>query len=51
MQQKSIASSKLVSAKSREEYISNLKEVLSQLESKESQKESFSQGEEEGSSS
>ena len=46
MQQKSIASSKLVSAKSREKYISNLREVLSQLES---QKEASPQ--EEGSSS
>ena len=48
---KSITNSKLVFAKSREEYISNLREVLSQLESKESQKESSPQGEEEGSSS
>ena len=51
LQQESIASSKLVSAKSRKECISNLKEVLSQLESEESQKESSLQGEDEGSSS
>ena len=51
LQQKSIASTKLISAKSREEYISNLREALSQLESEESQKESSPQGEEEGSSS
>ena len=51
LQQKSIVNSKLVFGKSREEYISNLREVLSQLESKESQKESSPQGEEEGSSS
>ena len=51
LQQKSIANSDFVSAESREEYISNLREVSSQLKYEESQKESYLQGEEGSSSS
>ena len=42
LQQKSIASTKLVSTKSKEEYISSLREVLSQLLSEKSHEKEFS---------